>query len=387
MHRKKDDNSIITILSRSTKFLFILCFSLFLFIPVSVQAKVAGVCSTCHTMHNSQNGSNMQILGPGESDTGPKDALLRGTCLGCHSSTSGATSIDSVTGAPIVFNSSEPSYNSAKGLAAGNFYYVQNPADDAKGHNALANNPESTLTVAPGKAVGCVGSNSCHVNIHGTTGPPFFDFGGSRQGCTKCHMVGSSFPKGYHHKDDTGPLIDSAAEGWYRFLDGHQPSGAGHGVTGIEDNDWELETSTDHNEYLGYDDDPKNIPMTLGSFGGTHTMTAYCCGCHGNFHIEDTTPAGASPWIRHPSDTVLPNSGEYSAYTTYDPLVPVARPDLVSGGWSSSSNTIRPGTDAVMCLSCHRAHASPYFKMMRWDYRGWPGSGTNGCNRCHTSKN
>jgi hypothetical protein len=43
-----------------------------------------------------------------------------------------------------------------------------------------------------------------------------------------------------------------------------------------------------------------------------------------------------------------------------------------------------------MCLSCHRAHASSNFKMMRWDYKGWPAclpGCTNGCNVCHTTKN
>jgi hypothetical protein len=380
MHRKKDENSILTILYSSTKFIFILCLSLFLFLPVLSQAKVSGPCSNCHTMHNSQDGSHMQYLAPGESDTGPKDALLRGSCLGCHSATDATTSVDSVTGAPIVFNSVEPTYNSAKGLAAGNFYYVQNPADDAKGHNVLASNPESTLTVAPGKSIGCVGNNSCHVNLSGPTGPPWFGLVTVRQGCNKCHMMGSDPPKNYHHADDSGDVIDSAAQGWYRFLAGH--SGAtGLGVTGIEDDDWEFETSVNHNEYLGF------VANKVGAGGFqniANTMTAYCTGCHGNFHVQDNASPNQSPWTRHPSDVVLPNSGEYSAYTSYDPLVPVARPDLSTYG-GSSSNTINPGTDLVMCLSCHRAHASPYFKMMRWDYKNWPG-GTSGCTRCHSYK-
>jgi hypothetical protein len=65
-------------------------------------------------------------------------------------------------------------------------------------------------------------------------------------------------------------------------------------------------------------------------------------------------------------------------------VAPVARPDP-----DNVSNTVvvTPGTDIIMCLSCHRAHGSPYFKMLRWDYKGWPaGGGTNGCNVCHTSK-
>ena len=102
-------------------------------------------------------------------------------------------------------------------------------------------------------------------------------------------------------------------------------------------------------------------------------MTGYCTGCHGDFHIEDDATAG-SPWIRHPSDLIIPNSGEYaSAFGasggtgTYDPLVPVARPSL--SGWTVPVSTVTLGTDLVMCLSCHRAHASPYFKMLRWDYK------------------
>ncbi|MEW6067758.1 MAG: cytochrome c3 family protein [Nitrospirota bacterium] len=337
----------------------------------------------------------MIILGPGETDTSPKDNLLKSSCLGCHSKTDGITWQDNVTKAPIVFNTSPPQYGASsdggttyQGLAAGNFYWVQ--TEDTKGHNIFAlSNPESTLTVAPGDTVGsCGGVNSCHENIHGATGPPYFGFVSSRQGCTKCHMVGvdPGTPKGYHHKDDTGPLIDSASEGWYRFLDGHQ-SGAGLGVTGIEDDDWEQESSIDHNEYLGY----SGTKTSGGGFSALgNTMTAYCTGCHRNFHIEDDATSG-SPWIRHPSDLVIPNSGEYAkafnavgGVGTYDSLVPVARPNLT--GWTGSSNAVNLNTDMVMCLSCHKAHASPYFKMMRWDYKGWPGTGDNYCAMCHTSK-
>lgn len=379
MLRKKREGFLFCIIRSIPKCLIALFLILFLF-PLPAQAKVSGPCSNCHTMHNSQDGSHMQYLAVGESDTGPKNALLRGSCLGCHSATDATTYVDSVTGAPIVFNSVEPTYNSAKGLAAGNFFYMQNPANDAMGHNIFPSNPESTLTVAPGKSVGCSGNNSCHIEFDSTTGPPFFGLEIKRQGCTKCHMMGSEPPRNYHHADDSGDVVDSAAQGWYRFLAGH--SGAtGLGVTGIEDDDWEFETSTDHNEYLGISANK----LGAGGFQAIgNTMTAYCTGCHGNFHWEDSTAVGVSPWVRHPSDSILPNSGEYSAYTSYDPLVPVARPDL-SGYGGTSSNTINPGTDFVMCLSCHRAHASPYFKMMRWDYKNWPG-GTSGCTRCHSYK-
>ena len=93
----------------------------------------------------------------------------------------------------------------------------------------------------------------------------------------------------------------------------------------------------------------------------------------------------SSPFQRHPSDIVLPLGGEYGSYTNYSVEAPVARtmvPDVPSDG-------VTPGTDAVMCLSCHGAHATNYPDILRWDYTGMVaggGSNTSGCFVCHTTK-
>jgi hypothetical protein len=304
--------------------------------------------------------------------------------MGCHSKTDGSTWKDSVTGAPIVFNSQQPIYNSEIGLAGGNFYWVQ--TEDACGHNIFPNNPDNILTVAPGAVTTSCGTNSCHDNLYGTN----TNFG-ARQGCSKCHMMGnSSGPTGYHHKNNatTEPLVDSAEKGWYRFLAGHM-SGDGFGVAGIEDSAWQQNPSASvHNEYLGY----SATKTSAGGFSnsGANVITAYCTGCHGNFHIEQEA---SSVWIRHPSDTLVPNRGEFAGAFgasggtgTYDPLIPVARPSLT--GWTGPSSTVTLDTDLVMCLSCHRAHASPYFKMVRWDYKSSSlSTSLSGCLVCHTLKN
>lgn len=351
-------------------------------IPYNLEAKITGPCSNCHTMHNSQKGQPVIILGPGETDTSPKPTLLKASCIGCHSKTDGITWKDSITGAPIVFNTTEPSYNSVKGLAAGNFYYIQ--TEDNKGHNILPGNPDDKLTTAPGGTNSGCGTNSCHDNLYSINS----DYG-YRQGCSKCHMMNDNSPQGYHHKNNPSSqrLVNSPDDGWYRFLSGHK-TGSNHGVTGLEDENWQYNpTSTVHNEYLGY----SGSKTSSGGFNALgNTITAYCTGCHGNFHIQQRT---SNVWVRHPSDTIIPNSGEFSkafnasgGIGTYDPLVPVARPSL--DGWTEPSSNVILGTDLAMCLSCHRAHASPYFKMLRWDYKAWPASGgTNGCYLCHTSKN
>jgi hypothetical protein len=326
----------------------------------------------------------MVILGPGETDTAPQSSLLRASCLGCHSKTEGSTWKDPVTGAPIVFNSQQPSYNPVMGLAAGNFYWIQ--TEDEYGHNIFPGNPDNTLTVAPGNVTSGCGVECCHNNLYGVSK----GFGVQRQGCSKCHMMGNTDgPIGYHHKnnDAAEPLADSADKGWYRFLDGHM-SGSGSGVTGVEDSDWQATAAVnDHNEYLGF----SGTKTSAGGFSSLdNTVTAYCTGCHGNFHIEQDA---SSVWIRHPSDGVVPNSGECAAAFgasggtgTYDPLIPVARPSLT--GWTGPASTVTLGTDLVMCLSCHRAHASPYFKMVRWDYKSATlSTALSGCLVCHTSKN
>ena len=356
------------------------------------QAMVTGVCSNCHTMHNSQGGAPMayEFSGGAFSPTeNPNEKLLITDCVGCHTAIDGSIWKNETTGAPIVHNTLAPTYGASsdggtthQGLAAGNFYWVTQ--NDANGHNVLSD--DVNLNQAPGDSAGC-STNSCHYNFdqpYGGTGHL-----NGRTACQGCHMVsGSTDPSitTWHHADDSGTVVDSAQEGWYRFLSGHR-AGDGHGVSGIEDDDWQKTAgSNDHNEYLGGDEN-KTSQQGLQLLG--NVMTGFCVGCHGVFHVQNDTAIGASPWLRHPSDAVIQNSGEYAdafgaasgGTGTYDPLVPVARPSL-----TAVSSTVTLGTDMVMCLSCHRAHASPYYKMLRWDYKNWPGGGTDGCGTCHTTK-
>ena len=331
-------------------------------------AKVTGRCDNCHTMHNLQGG---EIVDPG----GPNPNLIKTDCIGCHSRSDQQT-IYQIGGCnvPVVYNSGGVVYNQT--LAGGNFYWVT--LDDTKGHNIFS--PDGNLDRAPGVSSGSgCGQDGCHDNLDRPA-----TAGNNRKGCLGCHMVSNSWnASGFHHADDNDPLdllIDSPEEGWYRFLSGHQ-SGEGHGASGIEDTDWEQTVDADdHNEYLAL----SGTKTSPGNFSALDsTVTAFCCGCHGNFHVEqDYTGA----WIRHPSDAVIPITGEYAGYITYNPLAPVGRPSL--NGWTGPSSLVNEGgteeKDMVICLSCHRAHGSPYPDILRWDYSD---RATSGCCICHTSKN
>ena len=355
-------------------------------------AKVTGVCSGCHTMHNSQDGSALA--------GGPRATLLANDCVGCHSRTDSSTTytIGECT-VPVVYNTSEPNYGTDT-LAGGNFYWVSTGCagpncGNAKGHNVLGISDKDTLSLAPG------GFSCGNVNCHVTLAEPPTDNSYGPGGCQGCHL------RPAHHADDSDVVVgseDGDDDGFYRFLSGHMsamtPEGLIIGVAGIEDSDWQANCGAgDHNEYLGLPTDEPYVGdkrFAAGFYNLGHTMTGFCCGCHGDFHIQDTTFTGASPWIRHPSDAGIPATGEYQyafgsagsgATGTYDPDVPVARASL-----SSVSNIVTIGgtsPDMVMCLSCHRPHGSPYDDMLRWDYEemiAGSGANTTGCFVCHTKK-
>ena len=351
-------------------------------------AKVTGRCDLCHTMHYSQNGG----LPTGAMVGGPHDKLLLTNCAGCHTGDNSGTNIIpyvNKTGAAPIFGFG----GGATTLAGGNFWWVKNaPTNpDAKGHNVLdLDIPQdgniSAAVGAPGNQIG----GGCQTSgCHGTLAVQQTVVTGLRSGCQGCHL------KVRHHADDGSgtKYVDSEAKGWYRFLAMHQGGAVvNFGVKGIEHEKWNYgATPAVHNEYLGV---PKDKTTSTSLSNGN--ITAYCCGCHGNFHVQNSQAAtgvgSQSPWLRHPSDFVLPNAGEYAAIsTTYNLQSPVAR--SVGFGWTGGPlGTVAVGTDMVMCLSCHVPHGSPNDDLLRWDYAGMQAGGggvttDTGCFYCHTTKN
>jgi len=314
----------------------------------------SGNCSDCHTMHNSQDGEptayqlNSSYSGF-EANYFSNEFLLISDCTGCHTSTGNSTIVNNV---PVVFNTG--AFNNP--LAGGNFNYVR--TDDANGHNVTGiKQQDAALGITPpgGSAMSsqltCAGEYGCH---------------GNRNAGKNDYTA----MEGAHHEDDTAGITGTSAGLSYRFL---------KGIHGKEDSNWEQDnTNTSHNEYKG---------LTASS-SNKESISYLCAVCHGNFH---TWEGGASevgtqsPWLRHPTDIELKSTDEYASYTTYSMVAPVARPDP---GSVADTTTVTPGTDVIMCLSCHRAHASPYYKMLRWDYKNTDiSTALSGCNICHTSKN
>lgn len=352
-----------------------------------IQAAVTGRCANCHTMHNSQNGTE-------EDPNGPHPFLLSNDCLGCHSSDTSSTYYEMAPDGclvPVVLytgGSAPENY-----LAGGNFWWVKG-GDDTKGHNVFLNEDDPFLGNAPGATVSC--TNSCHVNLSRPyPGAGQNDDLGGKYGCEGCHT------RVKHHASDhpngESGLVTSAGQGWYRFLAAaHSPEA--FGVKGFENGLWEAGhpdhspgTAT-HNAYAG-DSDPHS-GLQSSDKGG---ISGFCNGCHAFFssaYVNNPIwgQVYKDHWIRHPSDAVIPETGEYANAGgdshLYDPLSPVAQETVDA----TPETTVTPGSDMVMCLSCHRPHGSPYPDMLRWDYSeqiagGGGLSDDRGCFYCHTSKN
>ncbi len=356
-----------------------------------VAGAIQGVCSDCHTMHNSQDNAPMNF----DDSAVPNDNLTRGTCYGCHAQ-GGANAVE-------IYGSSripQVLHTGATDLAGGNFGYITgikgSGSADSKGHNISdLTGEDSTLYAPPGGIVeqghddggnvntnnlGCAGTNGCH---------------GYRLAPQNSGLEGIT---GAHHNNADGALNNPTEPGnSYRFL---------MGVKGFESDDWqEYATTGNHNEYFGLD-----VPVQLGCGGGgvlschvrsvnkgiqppDGSMSQYCATCHGNFHTLATNASdgvgdvATSPFIRHPTDLSLPSTGEYAAYTVYNLTAPVARLTVPS----DSNSAVSPGSDAVMCLSCHVSHASDFPDMLRWDYttmvanNAGAAAGT-GCFVCHSTK-
>jgi len=353
-------------------------------VPSLVGARASGVCSDCHTMHNSQNGATMFGNTSG--------ALTNGGCIGCHTGDN-----DGTNNIPYVMQTSEPTYESADAgtlgdtLAGGSFWWVAQTNGDATGHNVASMsavddpigetppgwNPDfnSNGEINNGGAdwgtnqLTCAGTNGCH---------------GDHSATNDWDAVAGS-----HHGDD-GTINGDTVASSFRFL---------MGIEGLEDSDWEYQpTSTAHNQYYGID---KTSDLHAGA--DPATISYLCAECHGNFH-SGAVDLGAvaddmaveSPWIRHPTDYDMGNvddKPDYAGYGgvahTYSVIAPVASTN-VSAVLNSVYATAGGADDAIVtCLSCHRAHGTPFDDLLRWDYSTCDSAGGDdacGCFDCHTTK-
>lgn len=321
-------------------------------------------CSECHTMHRSQNN---QVLSEWGAD-GPYAALLVTGCVGCHTGTNVSG------GMPYVLSSVEPLYGQTgteggtNTLAGGSFYWVSEALGDRKGHNIVGvTAPDATLLTPPGFD----GSATAIDNSSPGGGSWLAGTQVTCAGIYGCHgthaeELESNAIRGGHHLGMDGAITTTSSEPAksYRML---------IGIVGYEDPEWELTpTAIAHNQYKGADQTTDKS-----------TISALCGRCHGDFHRQT---GNNDVWTLHPVDYDMSHAvagTEYRQYGGGTNQYQVAAPVASTQVNSPLSNVMQGGDTIISCISCHRAHGSPYDKLLRWDYAGSSGAG---CVYCHTSK-
>jgi predicted CXXCH cytochrome family protein len=114
-------------------------------------------------------------------------------------------------------------------------------------------------------------------------------------------------------------------------------------------------------------------------------MSEWCQNCHMNIHLDSYTTGVAG--LRHPAgSTAFLHAGQINVYNTYiasgkvdttlssryTSLVPFEQgSDLPIATLALNTDPTdaipAAATSSVMCLSCHRAHATAFDSMVRWD--------------------
>ena len=281
----------------------------------------AGVahCNGCHTMHNSQDGALVDPDSPNGNPWLLKDATPSDVCLNCH-----AVGLGAVFATDVL--------NPADEKGGGNFIFLLEDnlndghngalhpiAGDAAGHNLDAPGyglaTDGTLTAAPGG-----------------------NFNASQMGCTSCHDP---------HGNENFRLLYGAGRvvnDFYTFNNA-APTAAGISIF------FGAESDANHTAYQG-------------------GMSNWCGNCHGDYHNNSAQlvhPSGralggtiAQTYNLYNGTSDLTGGSQATAYLAMVPFDDASNTTTSTAGPSASSQ--------IMCLTCHRAHATSAPDAGRWDF-------------------
>ncbi|MBI5441923.1 MAG: cytochrome C [Deltaproteobacteria bacterium] len=350
-------------------------------------------CEGCHTMHNSLEGAPMTPAFP-QYQAGPY--LLKGSdqgsvCLNCHQH-AGDTGPSSyhVSTAPGDMPDGSPPLQLTPG---GDFGWLkktytwtaragaapETSAGERHGHNIVAVDygygPDTTPTGAPGGGA------------PGIAGYPV-----PALSCTSCHDPHGKYRlnanngafstggKPIRGSGSYGAVPDATtAVGSYRLL-----AGAGYQPKSLPGSNAfvfapPIAVAPDTYNRAEVDNGTSQVIVAYGK-----NMSLWCANCHAQMHTTFGT-------VVHPADQTMSSTASlgggvgvataYNAYrksgnlggsqaTAYWSLVPFQHDNFVDlnqlKGFVGSTNGPTSGVDRVMCLSCHRAHASGFDSMTRF---------------------
>jgi hypothetical protein len=308
-----------------------------------------GACNGCHTMHNSEDNPAQGI---------PNVKLLKGTdgsstCLNCHAG----------AGSPNSYQIASPDGSAMS--PGGDFYWLTKnfawsggySPGDSHAHNIVAADfgytPDSRLSLAPGGTylsinLGCTSCHDPHGNVSGN-----YSISGS----------GS-----YGGSPGLGSVL-----GNYRLLGGYGYNAGEQTQRYIFTNDAPIARQ---NPVIQYGEtDTSHVDYGSG-------MSEWCANCHISF-LTDEHDKKMGMGFEHPSGNdehlegkMVDNYDKYvktgdlsgNAATSYLTLVPFERGVTDTALLDPTSTQGPDNSSNVMCLTCHRAHASAFRAIGRWDF-------------------
>jgi len=352
-------------------------------------------CGGCHSMHEPKAGGVHLLIGTDGSST----------CLSCH--------------APAVADTAPSSYHVLTlGLAPGAPPVEETPGGDfAYLYKDYTWNLRGTNTTEYGRTHGHnvvaadYASSGMVVDADNATAPGG-TFPSSQLACTSCHdphgkarrLYGGGYAMSgqaiwasgsYANATANEPKVITSGQqlavGVYRILyaGGSNYSGVTYPGAFVA----KVPSTYNRSEAVSQ----TRVAYGHGTAAGETTVSLWCATCHPDMHSTGN--------YVHPTDATLGTlANNYNAYvnsgntsggtlgTSFLSLVPFAEntnsyTTLISHA-TNAATSAGPGTsDRVVCLSCHRAHASGFPDMLRWNYEGefitvadstgatvWPGS-------------
>jgi hypothetical protein len=370
---------------------------------IAFHAGGVAACDGCHVMHNAAGGvakSTNDRAGEPAWSNHTNGYLLQGsdqssTCLICHGSptpkaagTGNQFVVADLSGGGI------PSYRSPGGdfgwLAIPNYAAAVNGAiGDARsrGHNVAAKDfgwsvdgrftagiaPGGTFTITGGSDLASFACSSCH-DPHGryrmqlgaqTNG---IQFAGPWAGSPATQPIAVSGSYG------DVPQANYAV-GSYRLLAGKSYAPASKSGFPFPNDPPVAAAPRDYNHSEAATE--TRVQYATG-------MSEWCKNCHSEIHSEGYVsgfggqrhPAASNAYLKPAQFNVYNtyvSSGVYTAGATlYTSLVPFEQgstPTLTALATAANAGTAQAAGagSSVMCLSCHRAHASAFDSMVRWD--------------------
>jgi hypothetical protein len=364
------------------------------------------VCDGCHTMHNSSKGSAMTVGYTGYSSASGKFSrtpnaalignayLLKGsdassTCLNCHANSYAPTDTAHNHGYPVCTPGVNPSQLPLQRTPGGDFGWLQ------------INNPNSSDVITA--ASGGTARHGHHIvaadfnfladtNNGGKAPGSTSQYPSASLGCNSCHDPhsatrgdGSALPISMSGSYGEVPAAGTAT-GVFRLLAGNGYTLGGTPTTFANDAPVAVAPST-------YNASETTYTGTRVAYG--QGMSEWCANCHdlmlNNNYTLGVNGGGPSADHKHPAGnssllaTVLSDGSNpaniYNAYVNtgdktgdgsaaYLSLVPYEMQSTDVAGTLEPAilSTAGPtGGENVMCLSCHRAHASGFDSGTRFD--------------------